>query len=197
MSLVPAHKNWGKNTWGNLAPRTMRPWSSMELGEKYLQTQECENCYVLDFSESQGNARAHSKMSRRARIRSRCRSINAHAEQKNKLTRAGHVAKIQKPDWEEQVFVHDLDLFVTNAITQRNACCSIAWKTLRRPRVFLWLGRRSKAAIDQRREDNMCKTDHFVPLVVLGLCANSGSNSSSTPTLQDLSSTSPAQERRD
>ena len=54
-----------------------------------------------------------------------------------------------------------------------------------------------KAAIDQRREDNMCKTDHFVPLVVLGFCANSGSNSSSTPTLQDLSSTSPAQERRD
>ena len=124
----PCAQNWGKNTWGNLVPRTMRPWSSMELGEKYLQTQEWENCYVLDFSESQGNARAHSKMSRRARTRSRCRSINAHAEQKNKLTRAGHVAKIQKPDWEEQVFVHDLDLFVTNAITQRNACCSIAWK---------------------------------------------------------------------
>ena len=82
-------------------------------------------------------------------------------------------------------------------LLKENACCSIAWKTLRRPRVFLWLGQRSKAAIDQRREDNMCKTDHFVPLVVLGLCANSGSNSSSTPTLQDLSSTSPAQERRD
>ena len=41
------------------------------------------------------------------------------------------------------------------------------------------------------------KTDNFVPLVVLGLCVTSGRNSSSTPTLQDLSSTSPAQERRD
>ena len=43
----------------------------------------------------------------------------------------------------------------------------------------------------------MCKTDNFVPLVVLRLSANSGSNSSSTSTLQDLSSTSPAQERSD
>ena len=42
-----------------------------------------------------------------------------------------------------------------------------------------------------------CKTDNFVPLVVPGLFASSGSNSFSTATLQDLSSTSPAQERSD
>ena len=42
-----------------------------------------------------------------------------------------------------------------------------------------------------------CKTDNFVPLVVRDLSANSRSNSSSTSTLEDLSSTSPAQERND
>ena len=55
----------------------------MELDEKYLQTQKCGHCNVLDFNESQGNARAHFEISRRARIRSRCRSTHAHAEKKN------------------------------------------------------------------------------------------------------------------
>ena len=42
-----------------------------------------------------------------------------------------------------------------------------------------------------------CKTDNIVPLVVPGLSTSSGSNSSSTSTLEDLSPTSPAQERSD
>ena len=37
-----------------------------------------------------------------------------------------------------------------SAIIRRNACCSIAWKTLRRPRTFLWVCKRSKTTIDQR-----------------------------------------------
>ena len=44
---------------------------------------------------------------------------------------------------------------------------------------------------------SVCKTDNFVPLVVSRLSTSSGSNSSSTSTSQDLSSTSPAQERSD
>ena len=43
----------------------------------------------------------------------------------------------------------------------------------------------------------MCKTDNFVPVVVPGLPTISGSNSSTTSTVQDLSSTSPAQARSD
>ena len=43
----------------------------------------------------------------------------------------------------------------------------------------------------------MCKTNNFVPLVVPGLSTGSRSNSSSASTSQDLSSTSPAQERSD
>ena len=43
----------------------------------------------------------------------------------------------------------------------------------------------------------VCTTDNFVPLVVPGLTTSSGSNPSSTSTSQDLSSTTPAQERSD
>ena len=80
------------------------------------------------------------------------------------------------------------------AISWRNACCSIAWKTLRRPRIFLWVGQRSKTT---EGKTIVCQADNFVPLVVPGSSTSSGSNSSSTSTLQDLSSTSPAQEWSD
>ena len=43
----------------------------------------------------------------------------------------------------------------------------------------------------------VCQADNFVPLVVPGSSTSSGSNSSSASTLQDLSSTSPAEERSD
>ena len=39
-------------------------------------------------------------------------------------------------------------------ITRWNACCFIAWKSLRRPRIFLWVGQRTKATLDQWRKDN-------------------------------------------
>ena len=50
-----------------------------------------------------------------------------------------------------------------------------------------------------RMERGVCKTDNFVPLVVPGLSANSGSSSSSTTTPQDssCSSSSPVLERSD
>ena len=37
---------------------------------------------------------------------------------------------------EAQAYVHDLNLFVTVQHSLEAACCSIAWKTLRRPRIF-------------------------------------------------------------
>ena len=48
---------------------------------------------------------------------------------------------------EAQANVHDLNLF----------CCCVAWKTLRRPRIFLRVGQRSKTTADERREDNCAK----------------------------------------
>ena len=39
------------------------------------------------------------------------------------------------------------------AITRGNACSPVAWQALRRPRILLWVGQRSKATIDQRCEE--------------------------------------------
>ena len=62
---------------------------------------------------------------------------------------------------------------------EENACSLIAWKTLRRPRIFLYVGLRSKTTFDQRREDNHLQKDNCVPLVVPGLSTSSGRKSSS------------------
>ena len=70
-------------TWGDLDPRTMRSQSSVGFGEKYLQAQEFGHYYVLCSWWSQRYVDAcYFKETRRARLRSRFRSINAHDEQK-------------------------------------------------------------------------------------------------------------------
>ena len=55
---------------------------------------------------------------------------------------------------EAQIFVHNLDLFVIVAVTGGNASSPITGKTLRRPRILLWVGQRSKTTVDQRGGDN-------------------------------------------
>ena len=85
-----------------------------------------------------------------------------------------------------------LNLFVT-AITRGNACSPTAWEALRTPRIPLWVGQGPR--LTKNGKSIICKTDTFVPLVVPGLSTSSGCNSSETSTPQDVSSTSPAQER--
>ena len=97
---------------------------------------------------------------------------------------------------EAQVFVHNLNLFVTVqlleetlAVLSLGKLCedhgySCEWVISQKPR----LTKEGKTII--------CKTDNFVPLVVPGLSTRSGCNSSSTSALQDLT-TIPAQERSD
>ena len=137
--------------------------------------QECGQSYVLYFCWSQDNAGAHFKISRRARVRGRVRSINAHAEQKKrfKLRWTGHFAKIEEPycgcngQWgiankrgSTSIGSRSWSLR-DSAITRRNACCSILWKTLRRPRIFLRVGQRSKTTVEQRGEDNVLRNGQF------------------------------------
>ena len=55
---------------------------------------------------------------------------------------------------EGQVFVDDLDLFVTVQLLEETLAVLSLAKFLRRPRMFLWVGQRSKATVDQRGEDN-------------------------------------------
>ena len=48
-----------------------------------------------------------------------------------------------------------------SAMTQRSASSPIAGQALRRPRVLQWVGQRSKATVDQRREDNCMQNGQF------------------------------------
>ena len=82
---------------------------------------------------------------------------------------------------EARVSIHDLNLFVTG----EDNGYSKKWVCGQKPRLT------------KLEKTPVCKTENFVPLVVPGLSTTSGSNSSSTSTWQDLSSTSPAQERSD
>ena len=46
-----------------------------------------------------------------------------------------------------------LESVLKRATTRGNACCPVAGQALRRPRILPWVGQRSKATIDQRREE--------------------------------------------
>ena len=68
---------------------------------------------------------------------------------------------------EAQVFVHDLNLFVTVHLLEET------------PAVL-------SPRLTQQGKNILCKTENVEPLVVLGLSTSSASNSSSTSTSQDL-----------
>ena len=90
-----------------------------------------------------------------------------------KLRRTGHFAKVQNPhcgahcQWRSAYKRGSTSIrsrstsLCDSAITRRNACCSITWKTLRRPRKFLRVGQRSKTTVGQRREDHHLQNGQF------------------------------------
>ena len=86
------------------------------------------------------------------------------------------------------------------AITRRYACTTVAWKTLRRTRIYSdeWASGQ-KPHLTKQGQRILCKTENFAPLVVPGLSSSSGTSSSSTSPPQDSSSTSssPATDRSD
>ena len=96
---------------------------------------------------------------------------------------------------EAEVFVHYLDLFVTVQVLDWTPVV-LSLGTLRRPRIFLWVTQRSKKhGWPNRRRRFYAKQTTSYLLLFQEFSTSSGGNSSSTSTSQDLSSTSPAQER--
>ena len=93
--------------------------------------------------------------------------------------------------------VHDLNLFVTLQLLEETPAVLLLGKIFEdHGYSYEWVSGQ-KPRLTKEGKTIICKTDNFVPLVVPGLSTSPGSNSSSTSTLQDLSSTSPAQERSD
>ena len=98
---------------------------------------------------------------------------------------------------EAQVFAHDLNLFVTVQLLEDTPAVLSLGKLCEDHGYSYELVSGQKPRLTKEVRTIECNTDNFVPLVVPGLSTSSGSNSSETSTPQDLSSTSPAEERSD
>ena len=141
-----------------------------------------------------------------SKIRGRFQSVNAHVEQKGKgfkFKGSGHPFEMAsgevQTNEEAQVYVHDLEPFVTvqiledtTAVLSLGTLCeehgySYEWASGQRPHL-------TKNGITI-----LCKMEYFVPVVVPGLSSRSSASSSSTSFPQDSSSTfsSPASLRSD
>ena len=99
---------------------------------------------------------------------------------------------------EAQVYVHDLDLFVTVQILDDTPAVQSLGKLCEEHGYSCEWSSGQKPHLTKQEKNIFCKTENFVPLVVPGMSTNSGTSSSSTSP-QDSSSTSssPATERRD
>ena len=113
-----------------------------------------------------GNAGAHFENSRWTRIRGWLWSTNADAEQKGfELRWTWDSAEIQdlhnggngqrrSANKRGSTTVHSRSWSLRGGANARwHACSSITWNTLWRTQIFLWVGQRSKATVDQRGED--------------------------------------------
>ena len=100
---------------------------------------------------------------------------------------------------EAQVYVHDLDLFVTVQLLKETlAVLSLGKLCEEHGYSYEWVSGQKPHLTKQGKKIHG-KTDNFVPLVVPGLSTNSGTSSSSASTSQDSSSSSsnPVLERSD
>ena len=100
---------------------------------------------------------------------------------------------------EAQVYVHELDLIVTEQMHDDTpAVPSLGKLCEEHGQTHEWVSGQ-KPHLTKHGKKIICKTYNFVPLVVPGLSSSSGTSSSSTSILEDSSSTSssPATERSD
>ena len=86
---------------------------------------------------------------------------------------------------ETQVFVHDLDHFVTVRLLEKtNVVLSLGMLCKDHGYSYGWVSGQ-EPRLTKNGKSIVCKTDNFVPLVVPGFFVNSGSSSSSTTPPQE------------
>ena len=125
-------------------------------------------------TEERATLAPSSKNSRGTRIRGRLWSINAHAEQKGfELRGTGYSSIVherhnggngQRGSASERgstgKCLRSWSLR-NSAVTRGHACSPIAWRALRRARLHVWVGQRSKATVDQTREETFMQDGRF------------------------------------
>ena len=189
-----------KNTWGNLTTRRVRPQSSMELGEKNVQSQGRGQSYVLFSCENKGTGASVHKR-RRTYVCGWFGSFNAHAEQAGwKLRWNGHLTEVQKPydgSWPQmekckQTRRHKCMFTIS-------ICSSLCNYSKKRQQFYRLVSFAQNTDVHtsgktvklhdwpQNGKTIACIMDNFVPLVVPGLSSSSSSSSASTSRPKDQS----------
>ena len=213
MSAVRGSPVCGEDTRRNLAPRKMRPQSSIGLGEKYQKAQKnSDKASLYSPIEARATPAPTSEspkkrefvvdsgasvfmLSKKVLSSDDMKTLRRSRIPTTVVTANGEV----QTNEEAQVHVHDLDLFVTVRLLEDTlAVLSLGKLCEEHGYIYEWASGQ-KPRLTKQGKNILCKTENFVPLVVLGLSSNSGTGSSSTSPPQDSSSTSssPASERRD
>ena len=172
------------------------PW---DLAKKCLKTHTCGWSYALLSCWSQCNAGAHFKLSRGTRIRGRLLSkkdpssdeMEAVRRSRNTTTVVTADGEVQKSE-EAQVYVHDLDLFVTVQVPNDTpAVPSLGKLCEEHGYSYEWVSGQ-KLHLTKNGKRILCNTENVVPVVVPGLSSSSSASSSSASFPQDSSSSSPS-----
>ena len=211
MSIVFARRNSRKDHMRRLCTKKDAPAEQHGIWRTYSQAQEFGQSYVLYSYWSKGNDGTHLEKDQR--------SENSQSIQEHQCTRWAKKAWAHMnwilcedpgtPLWclqpmekciqttKHKYTFRDLNLFVTVQLLEETpAVLSLGKLCEDRGYSYEWVSGQ-KPPLTKEEKTIACKIDNFVPLVVRWLSTSSGSNSSSTSTSQDLSSTSPAQERSD
>ena len=117
----------------------------LKLGQRrlifqYLQRNE-NSCLILELSMHMLSERDLSSQELETVRRSRNPTVAVHDQWRSANKRGS--ASICSRSW----------LLRDCAIARRYACSSVAWKILRRTRIFVWVGHRSKTTVDQTGEN--------------------------------------------
>ena len=193
--------NRGQISWGYLDPRTMRPQSSVGFDEKHVQAQEFGQSYGPMFL-------VKSKVCRHLSLQRDQKCDNSKSIQEHRCTwwakkdfsseELWTVIKVQNPNSsvdckrrcvhctrEEQVFVHELNQFVTVQLLEETPAVLSPGKLCKDHGFsYEWVSDQ-KPRLTKNGKIIICKTHNFVPLVVPGLSVNSGSSASSTTPPQE------------
>ena len=182
----------GKITWGDLAPRKMRPQSSEGLGENSCKLETSDRttfhapheAKVMPAPTSTRPEEREFAVDSGASMHMMCKkelnsgemdTVKRFRTPKVVLTANGEVQTHE----EAQVFVHDLNLFVTvQLLDQTPAVLSLGKLCKDHGYSYEWVSGQ-KPQLTKDGKTIICKTDNFVPLVVPGLSTNPESSSSS------------------
>ena len=140
----------------------MRPRSSSGLGEKFYKLKNADKTTFYSSIEATRMSAPASKSTEEREIEDDSEASMHVLSKKKKSSEALETLRRSRTPTTVVTASGDVQTngsgsLRNSAITRRNVCCSNAWKTLRRPRIFQRVGQRSETTVGQGEEDNYAK----------------------------------------